>query len=211
LTNPISQFNLFDRWNPIYSRRRHLAPAKFFGTHINQTILAEGCIINAKRIEHAVVGIRSRVGDNTTILHSILMGHDYYETLEQFKDNTDKIPLGIGKNCHIERAIIDKNARIGNDVIIRGAEGLPNREEANYSIVEGIVVVKKKAQYRFSLVHKKEAVSNFGDGFFYFKYIDLQADYLPNMRKEYVKRAITYLPKEMVRSSEIKVLLSERV
>lgn len=145
LTNPISQFNLFDRWNPIYSRRRHLAPAKFFGTHINQTILAEGCIINAKRIEHAVVGIRSRVGDNTTILHSILMGHDYYETLEQFKDNTDKIPLGIGKNCHIERAIIDKNARIGNDVVIRGAEGLPNREEANYSIVEGIVVVKKKA------------------------------------------------------------------
>lgn len=145
LTNSISQFDLYDRDNPVFTRRRNLPPSKMWGTQVWQALISEGSIIEAKEIVHSIVGIRSRVGRDTIIRDTIIMGHDYYETIAQIMSNEDQIPLGIGKNCHIERAIIDKNTRIGSNVVIRGAADLPNREEDAYSIVDGIVVIKKKA------------------------------------------------------------------
>jgi len=144
LTDVVPQFNLFDNVKYIYTRPRMLAPSKIFGTWFNQAILADGCIINAKKIERAIIGIRSRIGNNTEISKGVIMGNDFYETIEDIARH-EEIPMGIGENCHIENAIIDKNCRIGNDVIIRGGNSLENTETDTYCIRDGIVVVKKGA------------------------------------------------------------------
>ncbi len=145
LCDNLPQFNLFDNHKRIFTRSRALSPSKFFGTAINKSIIAEGCIIHAKRIERSVVGIRSRIGEKSLVKNSIIMGNDYYQTLEELVKQADDIPMGIGKRCKIEHAIIDKDCRIGDDVTICGGEGLANTETDQYCVVDGIVVVKKKA------------------------------------------------------------------
>jgi glucose-1-phosphate adenylyltransferase len=124
-----------------------LPPAKFKGTLVEKSIVAEGSIIHADSIKGSVVGIRSRIGEETEIIDSYLMGNDYYETLEQLLANEENnIPaVGIGQRCHIEHAIIDKNCRIGNDVRIIGGNGLANTEHELYTVKDEIIVVKKNA------------------------------------------------------------------
>src|SRR5574343_1148415 len=124
-----------------------LPPAKISGTTLEKTIIAEGCIINASRIENSVIGIRTRIGNGTTIVSSYLMGSDFYETLEEMIHHVDRgIPkLGIGERCYIRNAIIDKNCRIGDDVRINGGPHLENTDHSLYVIKDGIVVVKKGA------------------------------------------------------------------
>jgi glucose-1-phosphate adenylyltransferase len=147
LTQDIPDFNLFDNNNAIYTRARMLPPAKISGTTLEKTIIAEGCIINASRIENSVVGIRSRIGHGTTVVSSYLMGNDYFESLiELEKARAQGIPnLGIGNRCYIRNAIVDKNVRIGDDVRINGGSHLPNADHSLYTVKEGIVVVKKGA------------------------------------------------------------------
>jgi glucose-1-phosphate adenylyltransferase len=147
LTQEIPDFNLFDNDNAIYTRARMLPPAKISGTTLEKTIIAEGCIINASRIENSVIGIRTRIGSGTTIVSSYLMGNDYYETLEEIEQaNTFSLPtVGIGHRCYIRNAIVDKNCRIGNDVRINGGNHLENADHNLYTIKDGIVVVKKGA------------------------------------------------------------------
>ena len=144
LTDNIPQFNLFDNQSVVYTRPRLLGPSKIFGTWFNQAVIAEGGIIHAKKIERSIIGIRSRVGENTEISNSIIMGNDYYETLSDITSNTMR-PMGIGANCLIEKAIIDKNCRIGNNVTIRGSVALENTETDTYCIRDGIIVLKKGA------------------------------------------------------------------
>lgn len=147
LTEDIPQFNLFDTNQAIYTRPRMLPPAKVSGTTLEKTILAEGCIINASRIERGVMGIRSRIGYGTTIVDTYIMGCDYYETLEEMQNAAQRgLPkLGIGERCYIRNAIIDKNCRIGNDVRINGGSHLPDSDNPLYTVKDGIVVVKKGA------------------------------------------------------------------
>lgn len=147
LTQEIPPFNLFDNNKTVYSRARMLPPAKISGTTLEKTIIAEGSIIHASRIEQSVVGIRSRIGHGTTVVNSYLMGNDYYETIEEMASNTEKgLPkIGIGERCYIKDAIIDKNCRIGNDVRINGGTHLTNTDHPLYTVKEGIVVVKKLA------------------------------------------------------------------
>ncbi len=145
LCDNLPKFNLFDNHKRIYSRARALAPSKFFGTRLNKSIVAEGCIIHAKLIDYSVIGVRSRIGSKTVVKNSIIMGNDFYQSLEEIVLKKDEIPMGIGKGCHIEQAIIDKDCRIGNNVIIKGDNSLPNIETDQYCIVDGIVVLKKKA------------------------------------------------------------------
>lgn len=147
LTQDIPDFNLFDNNKAIYTRARMLPPAKISGTTLEKTIIAEGCIINASRIENSVIGIRTRIGNGTTIVSSYLMGSDFYETLEEMIHHVDRgIPkLGIGERCYIRNAIIDKNCRIGDDVRINGGPHLENTDHSLYVIKDGIVVVKKGA------------------------------------------------------------------
>ncbi len=143
LTDPIPQFNLFDNQTLVYTRPRLLPPSKIFGTWFNQAVLAEGSIVHAKKIERSIIGIRSRIGENTEIAKTVVMGNDYFETIEEMMK--EELPMGIGRNCYIENAIIDKNARIGHDVYIRGSISLQDMETPTYCVRDGIVVVKKGA------------------------------------------------------------------
>lgn len=147
LTAEIPDFNLFDNSKPVFTRARMLPPAKISGTTLEKTIIAEGSIIMASRIENSVIGIRSRIGLGSTIVSSYIMGGDYYETLEEMVRSTERgIPkIGIGERCYIKNTIIDKNCRIGNDVRINGGSHLSNTDHALYTVKDGIVVVKKGA------------------------------------------------------------------
>ena len=147
LTQDVPLFNLFDNNKTVYSRARMLPPAKISGTTLEKTIIAEGSIINASRIEQSVVGIRSRIGLGTTIANTYIMGNDYYETISEMDSDAKKgLPkIGIGERCYIKDAIIDKNCRIGNDVRINGGKHLANTDHPLYSVKDGIVVVKKRA------------------------------------------------------------------
>jgi glucose-1-phosphate adenylyltransferase len=144
LTDNIPKFNLFDNQKPIYTRARMLPPSKFFGTVFRKVVVADGCIIHAERIERSVIGIRSRIGAYTVIANTYLMGNDYFQRLEELIQE-DEIPMGIGKHCIIEYAIVDKNCRIGDNVVIRGNPSLPDNETETYCIVDGIIVIKKGA------------------------------------------------------------------
>jgi len=145
LCDNLPRFNLFDNQNRVYSRARALAPSKFFGTKLSKSIVAEGCIVHAKSIDKSVIGIRSRIGEKTVIKNSILMGNDFYQTLEEIILHKNDVAMGVGKGCHIEQAILDKDCRIGDNVTIKGDSSLANIETESYCIVEGVVVVKKGA------------------------------------------------------------------
>jgi glucose-1-phosphate adenylyltransferase len=147
LTMEIPPFNLFDNRHLVYSRARMLPPAKISGTTLERTIIAEGCIIHASRIENSVVGIRTRIGGGTTIVSCYIMGSDYYETLSEIEHAAERgMPrVGIGDRCYIKNVIIDKNCRIGNDVRINGGTHLTDGDHSLYTVKEGIVVIKKGA------------------------------------------------------------------
>jgi len=144
LTDHIPSFNLFSYHQRIYTRGRMLPPAKFYGgTQLNRALIAEGCIIHARIIEGSIVGLRSRIGENTVIKDTIVMGNDSYQTLEEIADRPDEVPMGVGHYCHIEHAILDKDCRIGNNVVIKGGDHLADMDDPNYCIRDGVVVVRK--------------------------------------------------------------------
>jgi glucose-1-phosphate adenylyltransferase len=141
LTDNIPDFNLFDNEKIVYTRPRLLAPSKVYGTWFNKALIAEGCIIHAKKIERSVLGIRSRIGEGTEISEAIVMGNDYYETLDEMEASEQ--PMGIGNGCVIHRAIVDKNCRVGNNVVIKGSSEAKDTETDTYVIRDGIIVLKK--------------------------------------------------------------------
>lgn len=146
LCETIPQFNLYDNNEIIYTRARYLPASKLAGTNLERTLIAEGCIIEASRIEHSVIGIRSRIGRGTTIESSIVMGNDHFATDDDFQtQSSDKPLMGIGQRCFISRAIVDKNVRIGNDVKITGSDHLEDGEYEKHSVVDGIVIIQKGA------------------------------------------------------------------
>ena len=145
LTDDIPQFDLYDKSKRIYTRARMLPTTKIAGTVLEKTVIAEGCIISAAKIEQSVIGIRSRIGNESTVINTYMMGSDYYETLEEINSNKIKILMGIGERCFIKNAIIDKNCRIGDDVRINGGKHLEDTETDMYVIKQGIVVIKKGA------------------------------------------------------------------
>ncbi len=147
LTLDLPPFNLFDNQKVVYSRARMLPPAKISGTTLEKTIIAEGSIISASRIENSVIGVRSRIGHGSTIVSCYIMGNDYYETISEIAHNKERgIPqTGIGERCYIKNTIVDKNCRIGNDVRINGGGHLDNSDHALYTVKDDIVVIKKGA------------------------------------------------------------------
>jgi glucose-1-phosphate adenylyltransferase len=146
LTDDIPQFNLFSE-NHIYTRARMLPPSKISGTMLQKTIVSDGCIVNAKQITRSIIGIRSRVGFDTIIENCYVMGSDNYQNLEQIKESHESHTpvMGIGDRCHIKNAIIDKNTYIGDDVSINCGEKLADGDYGNYTVQDGIVIVKKRA------------------------------------------------------------------
>jgi glucose-1-phosphate adenylyltransferase len=154
LVNEIPKFNFFDTAAPIYTHARYLPASKIVRGHIEKAAIADGCIIVDARIEHSIIGIRSRIEPGTVIKDTILMGLDDYETPEEVQSATARgLPAaGVGRNCHIERAIIDKNARIGDNVRL-SPEGKPeNVDGDDWYIRDGIVVVPKGGVVRSGTV-----------------------------------------------------------
>lgn len=146
LTDDLPKFNLYDNEDSVYTRARLLPASKLSGTTFDHTVITEGCLIEASRIERSVIGIRSRIGKDTTIKESIIMGNDLFQSKEEIESGTpENPPMAIGQRCSIKRAIIDKNCRIGNDVQIHGGEHLTDGDYGNYNIVDGIVIIPKNA------------------------------------------------------------------
>lgn len=143
LTADIPEFNLYDNNKSIYTRARILPTTKVTGTLLEKTVIAEGCIIHAAKIENSVIGIRSRIGKDSTIINTYMMGNSYYEALEDIEKIN--VFMGIGERCSIKNVILDKNCRIGNDVTINGGTHLEDKETDMYVIKEGIVIIKKSA------------------------------------------------------------------
>ncbi len=144
LTNSLPPFSFFDTTHPIYTHARFLPGSKINGATIKQAVVSDGCIISDSVIERSVIGIRSFVDSGTTIRHSILMGADFYDTdLANREDGGT--PIGIGRNCVIDHAIIDKNTRIGDNVVIT-PEGKPEHFDGpNFFVRDGIVIIPKGA------------------------------------------------------------------
>jgi len=147
LTDDLPQFNLFDNDNKIFTRARLLPPSKFKKTLVEKSLFSEGCIINAKEINRSVIGVRSRIGEGTVIKNCYVMGNDFYQNIDDINDDIEsgKQLMGIGTDCFISNAIVDKNCRIGNNVYINGGQHLADSSNALYAIKDGIVVVKKGA------------------------------------------------------------------
>jgi len=145
VTNELPRFNFFDMGAPIFSRPRFLPGSKINGAQIDHAVISDGCILNRAVITHSIVGLRSFVGAGTVLNRVIQLGSDYYESNESILENEEAgIPrIGIGSNCRIENTIVDKNARIGNNVVISPAGKPENVDHGSYYIRDGIVVIPK--------------------------------------------------------------------
>lgn len=143
MTEPLPKFNFYDEETPIFTHARFLPSSKILLTEVRQSILSEGSIINCSQINNSIIGLRSRIGENSVIDHSIVMGSDYFESIEEIIDNQKMgIPsIGIGADCEIRNAIIDQNARIGNGVKIINIHGAAEEGAENHYIRDGIVVI----------------------------------------------------------------------
>ena len=147
LTESMPPLDMFDEKWPFFTRARFLPPAKIEDSHIEKSIVSEGAIILSSKITHSVIGLRFRVGSGSVIEDSIVMGCDYYETVDDIKaDKSKNLPaLGVGDNCHIRKAILDKNVRIGDNVKIVNEKNQDTFDGEQYSIRDGIVIVPKGA------------------------------------------------------------------
>ena len=144
LTDDVPEFDLYNE-KGVYTRARILPTSKISGTILNRAVIGDGCIIQAEKIDRAVIGIRSRIGKNTLISNTYMMGNDFYETLEQVAEEKIEIMMGIGDRCYIHNCIVDKNCRIGDDVRINGGKHIEDMETDTYMVKDGIVVIKKDA------------------------------------------------------------------
>ena len=149
LTSKIPKFNLFDSEAPVFTRARYLPPSKIEESQIRDSIVSDGCIITGAAITTSVVGLRSRISRNVVIDSSFLMGADYYQTFEEMRDDlaTGLPRVGIGEGAIINRAIIDKNARIGSGVKLVNEAGVREADgpDGSYYIRDGIIIVPKNA------------------------------------------------------------------
>ena len=142
LTSASPPFNFYDPRSPIYTHARFLPGSTVEDSKLKDVLIAEGCRIRKAEITHSIVGIRSQIAEGTMIKDSILMGADYYQA-EKPRGN---LPIGIGRNCHIECAILDKNVRIGDDVVIKPFPANRDIDNDLYFVREGIVVIAKNTE-----------------------------------------------------------------
>lgn len=148
---PRPAFSFFDEEAPIYTRPRFLPPSKLLDCQVTESIIGDGCILKNCQIHHSVLGVRSRVSAGCTIRDTLIMGADYYQRYEDRQTDREvavnAIPIGIGPNSTVQRAIVDKNARIGRDVQIVNKDHVEEaeREAQGFYIRNGITVILKNA------------------------------------------------------------------
>ena len=143
LTRPDPPFDFYDPRFPIYTRSRFLPASRIDGCRLERTVVADGCRLYDADLEECVIGLRSMIRPGSRLRQVVMMGADFYEDEEQRAENRrlGRPNVGIGHNVSIERAILDKNVRIGDGVIIRSHQGEPDREEELYVLRDGIVVI----------------------------------------------------------------------
>jgi glucose-1-phosphate adenylyltransferase len=146
---PQPPFSFYDEKAPIYTRSRYLPPSKLLDCQITESIVGEGCILKECRVNHSVLGVRTRIEADCTVEDSLLMGADFYEPFAERQSGLQNggIPVGIGSGSTIRKAIVDKNARIGRNVQILNKDNVQEaeRESEGFYIRSGIVVVFKNA------------------------------------------------------------------
>ncbi len=149
LASPLPKFNFFDTESPIYTRSRYLPPSKVHDCNIDNSMVSEGCILNGVHAQSSIIGLRSRIDVGVRLESAIVMGSDYFESIEELRSNLERgVPyMGIGPNTYIRRAIIDKNVRIGRNVKLLNSAGLDQYDDPSggFYIREGIVIVPKGA------------------------------------------------------------------
>ncbi|HPG41638.1 MAG TPA: glucose-1-phosphate adenylyltransferase [bacterium] len=142
-------FSFYDVKAPIYTRQRFLPPCKIVNTEITESMVSEGCIIESAKIRRSVIGVRSYIAENVQIEDTLILGADYFESHEQRLHLLEKgrVPVGIGKNTIIKKAIVDKNARIGQNVKIINRDNITEveRDKDGFWIRDGIVIITKNA------------------------------------------------------------------
>ncbi|XP_050236211.1 inactive glucose-1-phosphate adenylyltransferase small subunit 2, chloroplastic isoform X2 [Mercurialis annua] len=141
-------YNFSDKESPVYTMPRYLPPTTISDAVITDSIIGDGCILNRCKIKNTVVGMRTRIGDRVIIEDSVIMGSDFYQRDCIQKNGIGiSIPIGIGDDTRIRKAVIDKNARIGRNVMIINKENVQegNREDNGYIISSGIVVILQSA------------------------------------------------------------------
>ncbi len=149
LAAALPKFNFFDTEAPIYSRSRYLPPSKLQDCDIGDTLVSEACILNGLYSRNSIIGLRSRIDAGVRIENSIIMGSDDFEPLGDLETSADSsVPhIGIGQNSFIRGAIVDKNARIGKNVILMNNSGIQEKDDENgmYYIRDGIIIIPKNA------------------------------------------------------------------
>jgi glucose-1-phosphate adenylyltransferase len=147
LASPDRPFDFNNPHRPIYTHPRFLPPCEVYGTTLDQVLLTDGCRVYNATITNSVIGLRSIIGSQATIHSSVIMGADYYETEKDRAKNKrlERPDIGIGKNSFIEGALIDKNARIGDNVHIRCLSDRPDTETDNWVARDGLVIIPKNA------------------------------------------------------------------
>jgi glucose-1-phosphate adenylyltransferase len=144
LTDLVPEFTFYDAAAPIYTHMRYLPPSKINCCDLNRCLLSDGCIISGHRILHSVIGTRAVVGDGTVIEHAVVMGSDYFEEENVCPNQGPGVPpLGIGKDCYIKSAIIDKNVRIGDSVYISPDGKKDGDKTEHYLVRDGVIVIPK--------------------------------------------------------------------
>jgi glucose-1-phosphate adenylyltransferase len=143
LAQPETPFNFYDPQRPIYTHQRSLPGSVIDGARLTNVMLSEGCIIHKSDISNCVVGVRSIIQEGVKLKNTIMMGADYYDTPDT--PPPAGIPYGIGKDCQIDGAILDKNVRIGEGVVIKPFPRGTDIEEGTYTVQDGIVVIPKGA------------------------------------------------------------------
>ena len=145
LASELPRFNFFDMNAPVYTRPRFLPASKINGAAIDHAIIADGCIINHCKISDSIIGLRCTVDEGSHITRTVLLGADYFESQESIEQSMKegRPRIGIGRNSRIDYAIIDKNARIGDNCVITPA-GKPDKvDHPLYFIRDGIVIIPK--------------------------------------------------------------------
>jgi glucose-1-phosphate adenylyltransferase len=147
LVKELPRFNFFDMSAPIFSRPRYLPGSKINGATIDHALIADGCIINRAKIAHTIVGLRTIIGEGTELSRVVIFGSDFYESMESVEryERAGQPRIGIGMHCKITNAIVDKNARIGNNVVISPVGKPENLDHERYFIRDGIVIIPKDA------------------------------------------------------------------
>jgi glucose-1-phosphate adenylyltransferase len=144
--SPNPPFRFADQSHPIFTRPRFLPTSRFNGASIDRCVVADGCAIGKATIRKSIIGLRQFIGDHSTIEESVIMGADYFNPAPLAPWETKKsLPIGIGKYCHIRRAIIDKNVRMGDNVKILNEKNIENFDGDGYVIRDGLVIIPKNA------------------------------------------------------------------